>query len=513
MKITKRLLSILLALMMFVPAVMSGCKNKKKEEESTTADGTTTAAETYETDDWGQKIYDTGIPDELNFGGKEVNILMRQLSEADARTYEWYVKDVGDSSLKREIYFRNLKIEEKLGIKFNYTARSDAEINQYVVNIASTGGDGIDIVSNYHYYGTSLQVMECYKNLLHEDLTYLHLDNPYWNQNFLNTAKFQDRVFVTLGDMSLTAYLTSFCMYFNKPLLENICKISEDDIYKMVLDGNWTIDELIRITKDSAQLDGIDGDSDGDIYGFTSHYNVHAYDGFVAAFDIDLTRVNDNGNHTLMNSTTQMKLGDAADKLVSFYKTADVYLVGYGIPTYTQPVEYFKNGRSIFCVSGIGDSQHLVNMTDEYGLLPLPKYDADQDRYYEGVQDSHNTISVMYGDKDYDMISAVLEMLAAESYSNVRPVLFETVLKGRYLRDSNAWEVFDIILQGTRWDFSDIYPTAVKDVRNHLWRDALRHAVYNGGSGSGNVTTAIASEGDSINKALKELDEWLYTHY
>ena len=53
----------------------------------------------------------------------------------------------------------------------------------------------------------------------------------------------------------------------------------------------------------------------------------------------------------------------------------------------------------------------------------------------------------------------------------------------------------------------------MQNVRNSIWRDALRDAVYNNGDGAGSVTTAIAQNRDAINLALSELDDWLYTHY
>lgn len=519
MKTTKRILLVLLAVTLFSSSLLVGCKKKGKETETTADSVSTTGGDSYETDQWGQRVYHDVVPDELDYGGKEVNILIRELSPGDPRHYEWTTTTTKGDQLQAEVYYRNLEIEEELGVKLNFITKTDdgtsaATMNGYITNSFAAGGEGVDIISRYHYYGTSMAIMECYKNLMHEDLKYLHLDRPYWNQNFINYAKSQDRLFVMLGDMNITAYMTTFSMYFNKQLLSNICKVSDEDMYKIVLDGEWTIEKLTTMCKDTAQLDGVDGDSEGDIYGFTSHYQVHAYDGYVAAFDIDLVKTTADGKHTLMDGTTQRKLGNAADKLVSFYRSSDVFLVGKDSTSYTQPVEYFKNGRSIFCTAAIGDSQHLTNMGDNaYGLLPLPKYDTDQENYYAGVQDSHNTVAVMYGNKDYEMISAVLELFAAKSYASVRPTLFEKVIKGKQLQDSKSVEVFNLILASTRWDFSDIYPTAVQNVRNSIWRDALRDAVYNSGDGAGSVTTAIAQNRDAINLALSELDDWLYKHY
>lgn len=510
----KKLLALLLLGTTLLSSLLVGCK-KNKEDDDTSSDTSVSTSGTgsdYETDQWGQRVYDDAVPEDAKYGGKTVSVLMRNTGASDVRTYEWYTTSMEGSELNRAIYFRNIEIEEELEIEFDYIQRDDDEFSNYITTSCMTGGEGVDIISGYHYYHTSLQNMECYKNLMNSAFTYLKLDRPYWNQNFIKYAKSNDSLFVLLGDMNISAYMTTFSMYFNKTLLKDVCKLGDSDIYKTVIDGDWTIDKLIELVKNSAQLDGVDGDSDGDIYGYTSHYEVHAYDGFVSAFDIDMVQTKADGTHTLMDSTTQQKMLEAAQKLVDFYRTDDVYLVGKGVSSYTQPVAYFKQGRSIFCTASIGDSQHLSEMTDEYGLLPLPKYTDKQESYYAGVQDSHNSIAVMYGDKDYAMISAVLEKLAHKSYTSVRPTLFEKVIKYQQLKDADSVEVFDIILDSTRWDFSDIYPTSVQNVRNTLWRNALRNAVYGSGDAQGSVATAIAENKTAINEALKTMDEWLGTH-
>lgn len=525
-----RVFCLLCALTMaagLLTACGKGKGNEKKTTEERTGANGTTGTEAVETDEWGQKTYDDVVPKDLDYEGTTVNILMRQLDASDPRRYEWFVDSIESADdLSEAIWFRNQEIEEELGVRLKFTQKPDSEINTAISTAALGGGDGVDLISHYHYYATSTETMNYYKNVMHPDFTYLHLSNPYWNQNFIRYATTQgteanDRLFVLQGDMNLSTFMTTFCMYFQKNLLQNRCNMSDSELYKLTLDGKWTIDKLISLVRDTATLQDGTKDAEGNIYGFTSHYQVHAYDGFLAAFDIDLTQVSDKGKHTLLNSTAQRKLQQAADKLVTFYRSNDAYLVGnnpndvtYG-GSYTTPVAAFRQSRSVFCVAGMGDYKHLSEMPqDSWGLLPLPKYEESQTAYYAGVQDSHNTVAVMYGsNKNYEMLSAVLELFASKSYATVRPQLFNRVIKGQKLQDAQSSRVFDLIMNSTRWDFSDIYPTAVKDVRNTLWRDALRGAVYGSGDGAAAVISALSKNKDTMNDALETLDGWLYSHY
>ncbi len=525
-----RVFCLLCALTMTLGLLASCGKGKgdevKTTEEKTEANGTT-GTEAVETDEWGQKTYDDVVPKDLDYENATVNILIRAKGEGDVRQTEWVIASLesGDS-LSEAIWFRNQEIEEELGVRLNFTMKPDNEMDATIAQAALSGGDGVDLISHYHYYATSTETMNYYKNVMHPDFTYLHLSNPYWNQNFIRYATTQgtdasDRLFVLNGDMNLSTYMTTFCVFFNKNLLQDRCETSASDLYKLTLDGEWTIDKLISLVKDTATLQDETHDAEGNIYGFTSQYLVHAYDGFLAAFDIDLTQVSDKGKHTLLSSTAQKKLQQAADKLVTFYRSNDAYLVGYNANdvtyggSYTTPVAAFRQSRSIFCTAGMGDYKHLSEMpTDSWGLLPLPKYEETQDAYYAGVQDSHNTVAVMYGNnKDYEMLSAVLELFASKSYAKVRPELFNRVIKGQKLQDAQSAKVFDLIMNSTRWDFADIYPTAVKNVRNTLWRDALRTAVYGSGDGASAVISALSKNKDTMNTALETLDDWLYSHY
>ncbi len=531
MKTTKRLLILLLAMLMLVSSLLVGCKRDSEDEDADGEggdNGVVGTDESYETDEWGQRIYNTGIPDSLDYGGDQVDILIRTAGDGDPRRYEWKVQSFEGDALNQAVYYRNLEIEEELGIVFNYVERDgsisegSSELNTFVMNNFAADVGGIDIVSNYHYYGTQTTLMECYKNLMHEDFTYLHLDHPYWNQNFIDAASAFDRLFVVVGDMNLSAYMTTFTVMFNKTLLADLVDMTDEDLYTLALEGEWTFDKMVELCKNTYQPADEDPDkSIGDIYGFTSHANSHAYDGFLAAFEMNVTTENADGYHEFLDSTGIRTLGEAGDKLAKFYMTDDAFLVGYHSTSYVRPVENFLNGKSMFCVAGMGDTSHLRDMTDEYGLLPMPKYSTDQENYYGGVQDSHNHLAVMYhSQQDYEQISAVLELLQAKSYSSVRPTLFEKVIKGQYLKDAKSVQIFDMILAGTRWDFADIYPMAVNQIRNYVWRDGIYRAVFGeSGTGTGDAAAAITGQVATYNgerqitKALAAHDEWLYTHY
>ena len=148
----------------------------------------------------------------------------------------------------------------------------------------------------------------------------------------------------------------------------------------------------------------------------------------------------------------------------------------------------------------------LREMEDGFGIIPMPMYDEDQGEYQVGVQDAHNVMSVMsHFKQDYERTSAVLECLNLLSYSGVRPYYIEKIVKGQFL-DQKSGSVFNLILEGTRWDYADIYASAIGAIRNKIWRGPLQ-------KGETSIESSYTGNLEALNGNLTTIDEWLKTHY
>lgn len=91
---------------------------------------------------------------------------------------------------------------------------------------------------------------------------------------------------------------------------------------------------------------------------------------------------------------------------------------------------------------------------DDYGILPLPKYDAAQDGYYTLTSNAHTTLLAIprvHGADDGD-IGIVVDALSYLSYVDVEPMYAETYLENRYLRDEDSVEMLNIVIQNKTYD-------------------------------------------------------------
>ena len=88
------------------------------------------------------------------------------------------------------------------------------------------------------------------------DISTIELDNPWWVSGFpLRDGK----VYYAFNDAAFSLYKDLYVMFFNAELVNNY-KLQNP--YELALDGKWTLDNFIGMTKDTtADLNG-DGEID-----------------------------------------------------------------------------------------------------------------------------------------------------------------------------------------------------------------------------------------------------------
>ena len=118
----------------------------------------------------------------------------------------------------------------------------------------------------------------------------------------------------------------------------------------------------------------------------------------------------------------------------------------------------FSNGQSLFYSGFLADPlSYFRDMKDDFALLPLPKYDENQDSYYTTISGGNGMLGIPVNVRDRDMTGLVTEALAIESYQNIRPAVLETVMIGKLLRDDESIDIFDMIISGIKVDFAFLY--------------------------------------------------------
>nr|MBQ4317842.1 hypothetical protein [Clostridia bacterium] len=118
----------------------------------------------------------------------------------------------------------------------------------------------------------------------------------------------------------------------------------------------------------------------------------------------------------------------------------------------------FSEGHSLFYSGFLSDALLFFRgMEDDYALIPFPKYDAAQDKHLTIISGGNSMLCIPKTVADEDMVGAVTEALAYESYTSIRPAVYETVMVDKLLRDDESAKMFDIIIDGIDINFGWIY--------------------------------------------------------
>ncbi len=125
-------------------------------------------------------------------------------------------------------------------------------------------------------------------------------------------------------------------------------------------------------------------------------------------------------------------------------------------------------------------TEQIREMESNYALIPLPKWDENQQEYYTFVHDQYSIGGIPLSVQDPSMVSAVMEAMAAESYRHVSPAYYDLVLNGKYIRDADSAEMLDIAMAGIKIDFGWIHTYSLSSCSQNL----LRHVLYTNKSNS-----------------------------
>ena len=427
------------------------------------------------------------LPDNLDFNGQTIRILHRE--DTASWLPELYVETEIGEIVSDTIYQRNKSVEERLNVVIQSVAipgnweAKDAYLNT-IRNSVTSGSDDYDLVGGYAYYLPLLAPEGMLYNLL--DVNYLDPSSIWWNADSAKELTIANKMYFITGDYSLSLLRMTFVLYFNKQLVEDY---SIENLYQTVLDGNWTIDKLMNITKDVySDLNG-DGTIDKDDrfgYATTTGNFVDAY---WFAFNHPIVSKDSDDLPQLAYNTERM--ATIIDTIYSyFYDSGSAYaiteyLTGDYDPQ-TDITAIFIENRSIFMPQYLGFTDNLRTMESDYGILPYPKWSADQAGYYTTSQNGHTIFCIPTTCKITDAVGAVMEALCAESYRKLTPAYFEVVLKEKYSRDSESSQMLDIIRAGIKFDFgysngicldyiSNIFRTIITNKTNNFASTVEQH--------------------------------------
>jgi len=180
------------------------------------------------------------------------------------------------------------------------------------------------------------------------------------------------------------------------------------------------------------------------------------------------------------------------EKLVSWHENTDGF---YRYGTQYDEEKYFNAGKLVFAPLRFYTAYNVLReMEDAYTILPWPKWDENQDKYYTSADDKFTSFGLpltSYGNLDF--VSIMYEVMCAETYKTVYPEYYDTALKGKYSAEAETAEMVDLIMEGRDFDFAFQFSGGVfKDIPYFVRRKIESY------------TTNIASDYKKVEKSVKK---------
>lgn len=428
-----------------------------KAGDTTPADTTSTPEETRVT---------PNLP-EADFKGHKFTVLTRGQSSATWYSRDIYAETITGDVIGDAVYNRNKKIEEQYNFVVVEHGSSDPATEAKNSIMAET--DEFDMIC--------IRIKDHITSLVNSGFLYdlntvelMDLSQPYYDQHAMTFLSIANKQFAVTGDLLTMDNDATRCALFNKVMFNNLQLADDpavgDTLYNLVKDGKWTLDKLeacsILATKD---LNGDNQMTDEDQWGMANEvFNA-------------LALYNAGGNVLFVK--------DPATDIPSYaaYNEKSISAFQRIIPlvraehskwysnAYTEVHPFFQSGRILFHLAQLSEVTLYRSMEIDFGIIPLPKYDEAQDRYYSPVTAyGSNCISIPVTASDLNRTATIIEALSCESMYTVTPAYYDVTLESKMLRDEESVEMLDIILNTTMfelgyiWTWGGIYSTICNSV-------------------------------------------------
>lgn len=443
---TKRILALLLAIASAASITACGQDGGTKDTEA--GDGTTVS------DSVSEEESDTEISDglpEKNYGGRTFTVATNDYMVDD------YMSDgeTGDI-INDAVYRRNTAIEDRFGIKLEVISDSYTGMSTKINQMIQSGDDSFDLIAQHACTAGTIAINGGFMNWY--DIPYVDLEKPWWSKNANKELSYKNKaIYLAGGDyaLSLTSYMYAF--FFDKVAVEDY-GMTPEYLYGLVRDGKWTLDTVADVTKDIYKdLNGNDERDIEDFYGIVSSTRS-PLNTFMWSCDNPIMKADSDGIPQLVYY--QDKTSAIVEKVMGlFFDNTGGYT---DKNKYTLGDDLFSVGRAMMVPSTFsGAMKNFRENKNPFGVLPYPKYDEAQTNYYTMSDGSHALLSVPVTVKDTEFTGIITEALCAESWKNVVPKYYETVLKVKLADDADTSEMIDIIGGGLVFDYGYIYDNGI----------------------------------------------------
>jgi len=391
---------------------------------------------------------------ELDFGGKEFKILNTEQADLHYMNLlmEPYVyEDTGDI-INDAAYRRSIEIQERFNCRITEVKAKNGDRGSKFKKSALAGDNAYDIscISPGEAFSAASEKLIYDIN----GLIYVDLNAPWWDQNAKGSMSLMNKVFFCPGAYELSNFDMTRILLFNKKMVQDYGV--KENIYQLVNDGKWTFEKFFNMAK----LVSVDVNGDGkfdksDMFGVGSTADHVVFGSFIEGSGEMLVR-KDKDDMPYFAAGSE-RFNSVLINMVDNFYSGNFYFYPKNVPEAEEwCTNLFNEDRLLFYNITFNRIPKFRNMDADFGIVPLPKYEESQERYY--CESGSGMLAVIpQSSENPDNCGAFLEAYAFYGYKYVVPQYKEVSLKTKLSRDEDSAAMVDIIDISRVYDLGRLY--------------------------------------------------------
>ncbi len=426
MKKSLRLLTLILVFALSL-SVFAGCNgNEEQTKDNEVTD------DTEELDEFRPDI------EKKNYGS---DFFLWVSVDSNPADYYW-VKESDGSAISEAVYARQEDVRKYLGVDMTMTKLAGHSTYDVPFKTAvKNQDDSVQLLVSHVHSGVDGFLSGNYLADI-STLNGVDLDADYWKHDFMEDLAIEGRYFLGNNDYNI---LYTHCIAFNKTMMDQYADALEENMYEMVNNYHWTLDQMISLAHLVSTDATGDGKTEDDTYGLTG-VQWEPFCGFLQACDIQLISLDDRGQYVVScyTETNSKKTDDIITKLADLSKSDYAWFRYQNNDT---PEIQIHTGRTLMELRRTTGLYQLCDYEDlDFGVVPYPMYDEAQKNVgYRSLQWGGYLCVPSYVNNP-TMVGETLEMLAYFS-DDVNITYYEKLL-GKQVADApDDRKMLDII-----WD-------------------------------------------------------------
>jgi len=402
-----------------------------------------------------------------------------------------FVSEESAHILKTAVKSRNDLVVKKYGVELQpllIIKESEA------VNTVRNGFAGLAVPDLLCFPGNIMAALA--NNGLLYDLTGLptfNVNDKFHNKEMIEATYENTRLYMMYDDMT-HFYDEMYMVFYNKELVSLFGL--EDPSYS-AFSGSWTWNKFLEYSEKVAsrttdmEISGIDGDLFG--YGSRKTDNKFA--------------------QILWGSTGKKFFGDAYHSAIELNQNIyDCGVIFDALKTVAasksklnssgnNALRTFTNGQLLFMVDTLDFAAALDKTDFDWGILPLPKAEITENRYYNLVDYTANMLGLPAQVSNPLRSSMILNAFSAASKEIIKNGIYNKYVN-LYFRNNSSTVIFDSILNDYFIDFSVLYGSAYTGI-SAISTETVRDVILNNKNITSELDKKLPEFAQYVNKTFK----------